>query len=502
MHSEPLDANWPRPDGAGEQGAAPTGSRLPWRTLRFQLTAWNSLVVLLTVIFTLIGVREGLRLTLRHENDATLADDLHEAALAVQQFYPDLVPIEQEMRRKSLGHADRQLVLQLLDGKGRLIASSGDAGFLMHEPPAAQERLLLKDVGGYRLVQRRLVAEGHPELTLRVAASLRLIQDDLGKLTRLMAFAGVVILFLAPVGGYFLARRSTQPIAQIISTTARLRPWHMEERLPMRGTNDELDQLSRTINRFLDRLADYLDRNREFVANAAHELRSPLAAIQSSVEVTLNMDRSTEEYQDLLVDIAGECGQLSVLVNQLLLLAEADAATTEPQRRPVRLDSIVARCIDMFSGAAEDRGLALLGPPAGELTLLADGNRLRQVINNLIDNGLKFTPRGGTVRVNLHRDAAANRAIVSVSDDGPGIEPDDLQRIFERFYRADKSRQRDAPAGNGLGLSICQAIVAAHGGTIEAASQPGKGTTFTVRLPLDYDQTATTANAPAIGQLG
>ena len=135
----------------------------------------------------------------------------------------------------------------------------------------------------------------------------------------------------------------------------------MEERLPIRGTRDELDQLSLTINHFLDLLRDYLERNREFVANAAHELRSPLAAVQSSVEVTLNSDRSVEEYQDLLCEIADQCGQLRVLVNQLLLLAENDAARS-PLRNASRcdFDHLVEKSVEMFRGAAEERGIDLV----------------------------------------------------------------------------------------------------------------------------------------------
>ena len=263
----------------------------------------------------------------------------------------------------------------------------------------------------------------------------------------------------------------------------------MEERLPIRGTLDELDQLSATINRFLDLLGDYLERNREFVANAAHELRSPLAAVQSSVEVTLNTDRTVEEYQDLLAEIADQCGQLRVLVNQLLLLAETDVRSSV-DRRPVRFDRLVEKSIEMFRGAAEERGIQLAGDLEDPLTLYADGDRLRQVVNNLIDNSLKFTAKGGQVDVSLHIEPVAHELILTVTDTGMGISPDDLPHVFERFYRGDKSRQREnLTSGNGLGLSICHSIVLAHGGTIHAESEPGRGTTFTVLLPLpDVDR--------------
>ncbi len=311
-----------------------------------------------------------------------------------------------------------------------------------------------------------------------------MVDEDVAKLTNLIIGAGVVILFLAPLGGFWLSGRATHPLARIITTADRLRPSHMEERLPIRGTGDELDKLSLTINRFLDLIADYLERNREFVANAAHELRSPLAAIQSSVDVTLNSDRSVAEYQDLLVEIADECGQLGVLVKQLLLLAETDTARFEIERRPVAIDRLVERSVEMFRGAAEERGIQLSADCWHDTQVLGDADRLRQVINNLIDNSLKFTPRGGRVQIELKTDTQRQHAILKVSDTGAGIDPADLPHIFERFYRGDKSRARERSAhGNGLGLSICKSIVEAHAGLIQAQGKPGQGTIITVYLP-------------------
>ena len=338
-----------------------------------------------------------------------------------------------------------------------------------------------------------------PAYTVRVGASLAMVDNDVSTLTRLMMAAGIVILFVAPVSGYWLAGRATRPLGRIITTAARLRPSHMEERLPIRGTLDELDQLSLTINHFLDLLGDYLERNREFVANAAHELRSPLAAVQSSVEVTLNTDRSVAEYQDLLGEIADQCGQLRVLVNQLLLLAESDASRFPPETRPLRLNQVLEKSLDMFRGAAEERGIELTADMRGEINIEGDSDRLRQVVNNLIDNSLKFTPRGGQVVVTLSQDPVHSHAVIKVADTGMGISPADLPHVFERFYRGDKSRQREnLTYGNGLGLSICRAIVTAHGGTIRADSSPGRGTTFTVLLPLLTIRPVVGAESPRV----
>ena len=338
-------------------------------------------------------------------------DDAHEVGLAVESYYPDLDEVQAEMDRKAAGHLDRQLFVQLLDPRGDIIFDSGHPPDLKDLSPAAADNPALVTVDDFRVASRLVTKSGVPLYTVRVGASLAIIHNDMAKLSQLMMAAGIVILFVAPLSGFFLAGRATRPLARIITTAARLRPSRLEERLPIRGTGDELDKLSLTINHFLDLLRDYLERHREFVDNAAHELRSPLAAVQSSIEVTLNSERTIDEYQEMLGEIADECRQLSILVNQLLLLAETDGQHFPVDKRPVHLDRLVDRSIDMFRGAAEERGIAFLDNIADGATIDGDADRLRQVVNNLIDNSLKFTPRGGRVTVELsHRPCRGARS--------------------------------------------------------------------------------------------
>jgi heavy metal sensor kinase len=469
-------------------------------SLRFRLSAWNTAAVLLIVVVTLLALREALRFSLLQENDLLLMDDAYEVVLAIEGLYPSLDQIQNEMERKVLGHVDRDLFVQLLDGDGRVIASQGNPPDLKKVAVTQSDTPQLLAIHNYRMVQRAVTKPGLPRYIVRVGASTTMVINDIAKLTRLMAVASVVILFVAPLSGYFLAGRATRPLARILATASRLGPRHMEERLPIRGTQDELDQLSHTINRFLDLLRDYLDRNREFVANAAHELRSPLAAIQSSVEVTLNSDRSVDEYQDMLGEVADQCGHLRILVNQLLLLAETDAARLPMEASSVRFDHLVRKSAEMFAGVADERGVELLVDANEPITVEGDGGRLRQVVSNLIDNSLKFTPRGGQVRVSLRPSTTHRQMVLTVADTGIGISPEDLTHIFERFYRGDKSRQRqDFAHGNGLGLSICKSIVAAHGGTIGVESGLGRGTTFTVCLPWSPARAAAPLTSPAVG---
>jgi heavy metal sensor kinase len=318
-----------------------------------------------------------------------------------------------------------------------------------------------------------------------VGASLEFLQADMARIDRLVASAAGAVLLVAPLCGYWLAGRAIRPLAQIIRTTERLRPAKLDERLPLRGTGDELDQLSHTVNRLLDRIGLYLEEKRDFLANAAHELRTPLAAIRSSVEVALSSDRSLEEYGELLNELIDECAALEVLVNQLLLLAETDADRLRVHADRVALNDVVEKSVEMFQGAAEYRGITLIAGPLPEATVEGNRHHLRQVLNNLLDNAIKFTNGGGQICVQLQRNATIQQVVLRVADTGTGISDADLPHVFERFFRGDRSRQREgATRGTGLGLSICQAVVQSHGGQITLESTAGKGTTVTVSLPL------------------
>lgn len=453
-------------------------------SLRSRLSVWNTAVVVVTVLVALVALRESMRFTLIHEADQLLLEDVEELRLAVQDFYPDLDQIHGEMNRKAQGHEHRQLFVQVLDPLGNSVWSSIHTPAAIRERPTFTADLQPKTINGFRVVQRRLEAKNLPHYTIRVGSSLSYVKQDISKLSQLMLIVGATLLIAAPLGGYWLAGRATQPLGEIIRAAAKVRPSQLDERLPLRHTGDELDQLSSTINGLLDRIAEYLEQNREFTANAAHELRSPLAAIRSAVEVALNAPRSPREYHELLCEIVEQIGELSLLVNQLLLLAESESSEAPCSEEPVHLDRLVSRALDMFRGVAEERDIELRCDLIAPVVVFGDVARLREVVNNLLDNALKFTSHGGWVNVALEFDPTAQRARLRVADNGIGIPTPDLPHVYDRFYRADRARTRESQTrGNGLGLSICKAIVTAHRGRIEVQSTPGWGSIFLVSLP-------------------
>jgi heavy metal sensor kinase len=454
-------------------------------SIRFRLMMWSTLVLLLAIAAALVGVREGMRFLLRRESDEVLREDALEAVATLESLLPDWTQAGKELEMQAKSHAKRGLFAQAFDQTGKLVYATAAAPSNLQPTKTLTNDELPVDLDEYTVIDKQVTKEGIPPLMLRVGAPRDiLVQRDIAQLTRMVLLVGGILIIVAPLGGYWLSGRTTRPLQEIIRLAHRAHPSRLNERLPLRGSNDELDRLSGTFNGMLDRIAAYIHAHREFVANAAHELRSPLTAIQSSVEVTLESPRSAEDYRELLYDMVEECQQLRVLVNQLLMLAENEGGMTEAVRHPVRLEHIVERTIAMFQGVADERDITLEAKLGVVPELAGDADSLRQLVNNLVDNALKFTPRNGTVRVTLECNHSTGIVTLTVTDSGSGIAAADLPHIFERFYRGDRSRHRNEASGSGLGLAICSAVAQAHGGQIEVVSPPGAGATFRVHLPL------------------
>ena len=457
--------------------------RLP---LQAKLTWWNSLVMVLMTLLALAIVHEGVRWSLQKELQSVLDAEAFEMALSTGNGSPDSDGFFSGLERAAAGHIQRGWFVQMFDRQGKrlLWSSQNTPAELRAAPKFVGRRSASLGPDDYRFSEALLPAAEDPKYLVRVGTSLRFIQEDVYLVTRVVTPVLCVALILAPLGGYLLARRATAPLQQIITTTRSLKPDQLDQRLPLRQSGDELDQLSIEINQFLDQIRDYLQTNREFVANAAHELRSPLTALITSVDVALTRDRSPEEYQELLATVLDECRQLSSLANQLLLLAESDAGLLERQKGPARLDEITRAAIDMFRGVAEEKRLHVVCRIPSEVTVMGDATRLRQVVNNLIDNAIKFTPSEGRIEVALTKSIEPYEIRLTVSDTGIGIPPEHQPYVFDRFYQVDSSRRSESVLhGTGLGLSICRSIVQAFGGRIELTSEANRGTTFQIVFP-------------------
>jgi signal transduction histidine kinase len=468
------------------------------RSLRTRLMLWNAGAVAATGLLVLLAVRTGVQKRLILEMDEVLREDLKEITLHFEgnQAY-NWTTFTEELDRKAEGHELLRWFVQFYDDQDQPGWSSRSAPKL--RPPTAEEKQRKSfTVNEYRLSYGPL-APPLKEGAYVVVGCQDYVSRDMATIDRLVFFTGLIVLLVSPLVGHLLTGRVIRPLAQMIQTTSRLHPGEVSERLPIRGTGDELDSLAHTINGLLDRIATYLKQEHDFLANAAHDLRTPLAAIRSSVEVALGVERSDEEYREILGLVIEQCSSLQTLVNQLLLLAETDADRLQPDIEPVQLDQIVSRVVAMFEGVADDHGIELRMAELDTVSVPGNRHHLRQVVSNLLDNAIKFTAaRGdaepcdrddpshqGCIQITLDRDESAGMARLCVQDNGIGISREDQPQIFDRFFRANKARPRDGIAGGtGLGLSICKAIVESHGGAIAVESKPGEGATFIVSLPL------------------
>jgi|688.fasta_scaffold156252_2 two-component system heavy metal sensor histidine kinase CusS len=457
----------------------------PLTTLRGRLTLWNTGVVLAMTLASLVAARYVARATLYADADAELRAGGEEVVLALRDLHPDLDAVIAEVGRKARSHEQRGWFSQLVTEDGTTVWKSDNCPQAVADyPPSRLDREEnIVQVGPYRYVRLRIARPGQPSYHVRVGTYTTGLDARLTSLLRQLTAVGLALSLLTPLAGWWLARQATKPVADMLRVADHLRPTKLGDRLPVRGNRDEIDCLAGTINRLLDQVAGHVDRQQQFVADAAHELRGPLAAMRSTVEVAITHDRSSAEYRDTLTDVLDEMRHLSSLANGLLTLAETGADADVAPGDDLDLAHVVQQAAAMFCGVAEERGIGI-GVHAAAVRLRGSVPQLRQVLGNLLDNAIRFTPRGGDVRLRLEADAAAGRAVLTVADTGTGISAAHIDHVFDRFYKADPARSRTEGRSGGLGLPICKAIIERHGGTIAVASVAGQGTTVTVSLPL------------------
>jgi two-component system OmpR family sensor kinase len=324
-----------------------------------------------------------------------------------------------------------------------------------------------------------------------VVASPSPLPDQLRRLALSLAFGGLGTLLVAFFGGLWLADRAMRPVKTITQAARSISESDLSRRLNIAG-RDELAELAQTFDGMLGRLQAAFDRQRRFLADASHELRTPLTIINMETDRVLSTRHSGEEYRQALKTVDAEGERMSRLVTDLMTLARMDAGQNVLHREDVDLSAVVVEAVDRMASLASRHGVMIEAGGLPELLVRGDSQYLLQMASNLIENAIKYSGRGQTVRVEarLSGPAKASAALLEVSDNGPGIAPEHLAHVFDRFYRADQARSREvdddalSPSGTGLGLSIVAGIAKAHGGSVQAHSELGSGSTFRVLLPV------------------
>ncbi len=378
----------------------------------------------------------------------------------------------------------RGLMAWVLKPDGKIGLTIGSAAGLPVPNPVPLESqtvdITLPDLTAVRLLQSPLT-EGPRNLgSMILAISLRESQAMMRQILLGLAITIPFVLGLSVVGGLFLAGRALQPVTDITHTAQQINATDLGQRLELAGPDDEIGELTLTFNEMLARLEQAFRRERQLTSDVSHELRTPLGMLKTQLSLARSRPREADALLKMMAAMEGDVDRMTRLIEQMLTLARVEQRGLADFTL-LALGDLVGEIVDQLqASAAEQRlNLHLEVPKKVDLTILGDEERLRQVFSNLIENGLKYTPEGGQVTVNVSRHWQT--IAVSVMDTGAGIAPEHLPHLFERFYRADSARARET-GGFGLGLAISRAIVEAHGGTITVSSVVGDGTTFSVIL--------------------
>jgi len=468
-------------------------------SVRTRLTLWYASVLAVSLVaFALLVYYAAARIFYERQ-DESLRSTAETVASAYMQELEEEGSIDKANEVVLAQMVFPNRYVEVVDTEGRVVAQSSNlVGHPLTLSATTLNEARLRSVGF--VVSRTLESESlgvrvavvplsknynNPFGFAVVAESLNVIEGGLRRLRRDF-FAGVpLILLVASLGGYFLARKSLAPIALMNAQTQRITAENLSSRLDVTNPRDELGQLATTINALLARLDATFSEQQRFIADASHELRTPLAVLRGETEVALEQNRDAEDYKESLALIKDEAERLTRIVENLFILARQPVNQHSMMKEPLRLNEVVSECVRSAQVLAAQRDLRLhLNGPLSEVNFNGDDELLKRMLLNLLDNAVKYTAPGGDVSVALSTQNGSARIVVT--DSGIGIPSADQPRIFDRFYRVDKARSR-ALGGAGLGLSIAKWIVEAHGGTISVESMPNQGSEFIVELPLKAD---------------
>lgn len=459
------------------------------RSVRFRLTLWYSLTLILAVALISLVVFLATRQALLAQADGMLASHGGKVLeVAAQQGIDMHANMGKELFLQEFAAIPGMLVY-VLDDQGQVQVSSSSvqlppealAGLFQQARQANSPFFLTQPAGALTLRFWAAPIRGTSSFlgAVLLASPMDAIQQSLASLLWTLLTVFFVLTPPAVFGGYMLARRALQPIADMSAQMRRISSANLQQRVADPRTGDELQELGYTFNSLLDRLGQAFQRERQLIGDVAHELKTPLTTMRAGIEVTLDRPREESEYQDALKESLVDVDSMARTLQNLLDLAWARAEDARSEAQRISLSSLLENRVRSLQTMAQAKGISIHRAIAPGLWVQAHEDKLSRALLNVLDNAIKYAPEGGSVRVSLAGTDGSAR--LSVENDGPGIPAEDLPHLFERFYRGSTSRQT---LGSGLGLAITQAIVQAYRGTIRIESSVGAGTTVTVTLPL------------------
>jgi heavy metal sensor kinase len=469
------------------------------RSLRFRLIIWYA--GLLTFVFLLFAV--AAYDAFRHYLERSLAEALFRRS---QQISVSLLAnidstgasyvANQIQARYAPENFER--FIRVTDANGKVIYASGKApsfdpsGLPVLKPSqVASDSWRIETLGdGSRLLVTMTVYAPAAatnarspglEYLIESGGPMQPIESMLWHFMSSLLLGLPLVALVAVAGGYFLVGRALAPVVQAAQSAERITLHNLDERLPVSQTGDELEQLSTALDRMITRLRDAFDQNRRFLADASHELRTPLAALRGEMESAVAGCSSLEEFRDRVGSALEEVDRLSKIVDRLFAISRLDAGDAQQEWARFDLARLASTTADQMSLLADDKGISVSCNVEENVEVEGDSARIKQVVVNLLDNAIKYTPSGGSIQLNVRRQE--RKAVMEVVDTGIGIPAAALPHVFERFFRVDAARSREVD-GAGLGLAIVKSICSAHGGRVEVESSENHGSRFRVELPL------------------
>jgi two-component system OmpR family sensor kinase len=461
--------------------------------IRLRLTLWYTAILFLILLVFSLAVYLGLARSLLATVDNHLQREVGEILGNLNFERPHDDDADEQEAGLELKYTPEEGVFwRILGADGRPLIDPGYFEGASFDPNvlaagrAQFEYARLASDTPIRLYTAPFIIEEQGAGIVQVAESYRHVQDVQGQLILLLALGIPFTLLAASLGGWFLAGSAINPIDRITRAADQISAQDLHQRLDLDLPNDEVGRLASTFDKMLARLEDAFERQKRFIADASHEMRTPLTILKGDVEVALNRPRSVEEYQETLEMVNETTDRLTGLVEELFLLARADNNQVPLQIVEFNLPDLLIKEISHLMPRAIEKNVALNLDAPDELSMQADLAKLSRLFINLIDNAIKYSEAGDEVTVRVT--TQDQFACVAITDTGPGISPEHTSQLFQRFYRVDKARSRLTTdtngSGAGLGLSIAQWLAELHGGRIEVVSDVGQGSTFTVWLPL------------------
>jgi heavy metal sensor kinase len=461
------------------------------RSIRFRLTVWYA--GLLGLLLLLFGA--STYLGLRHYLNQTLNESLGRQARQIGENF--LIDVATGGEGYVISEINEHYAPELNNRFVRVTRADGSALYVSGKPKESRfDPSAISAVGAP--VDRDFTREAHApggvlliythpftertgqRFLIEVGAPYEQVEDVLYGLLLALALGLPLTVIVAISGGWLLMRQALNPVDEITRGAEQITSRNLSRRLPVARTGDELERLSAALNRMIERLEESFLYVSRFTADASHELRTPLTILRGELEAASVQPEIAPDLRETIESAQEETERLSRIVESLMAISRLDAGEARMECDALDLAELAASTTEQMRLLAEDKEIALRCESEELVSIEGDRARLKQVIVNLVDNAIKYTPAGGLVGVKVC--ASNGRALLEVNDNGVGIPPEALPHIFERFYRVDKARSRQM-GGAGLGLSIIKAIITAHGGQVRVESVEGRGSRFLVELP-------------------